>query len=537
MSMRAVQTELEWQSDEPTRRSRDRAIQIGLDWIGSTGSSPEAGAAQQQLWPADEAQEAEWQMRGRSSVALALCFSAIGMSAFPSTETLLLQTSLFVKCVDWPQYYGLATITLFVPGLVVQVLQNRYDRALNLRFGLRLAMGARLLFGHAIQLLALLAFFVQLRSDDPEGDGVFVGAVEGKQLLLVVCFVTIGTGCAIVYGSCTQIVALFPRSHHAFFFIGTYSVSVMLSPVNYLIGDLYDKDTSTMECDRIHWDRLALYYGIGSCCNAAGLVAFVVLLWFTTVGKRQMYNVQQNGHKDQEVLERLLESQKVEHTESDTEGGTERHTQSASLGAVWRRCFKVGSIMVLSLAQNLLVCSCYIRLPVSGSIPSLPTVMMYSFYVSQCLGSATVMNETVSRALTAPVLFVLVALRLPGIFLIVYYTGQSPGDVANGTATLASDWGIFFFFSIYTWIGGMIFSQSFSLATSLFDSSENRALGASVMNVLYYLGLAVVSGGILLHTQWLSSAAQLNPDGCVQRRLLTGTMLDLDCDSNCSGSS
>ena len=535
--MRAVQAELEWRSDEPTRRSRDRAIQIGLHWIGSTGSvdGDSAGAAQQQLWPADEAQEAEWQMRGRSSMALALCFSAIGLSAFPSTETLLLQTTLFVKCVDWPEYYGLATITLFVPGLLVQMLQNRYDRACNLRFGLRLAMGARLVFGHAIQLLALLAFFVQLRSDDPEGDGVFVGAVEGKQLLLVVCFATIGTGCAIVYGSCTQLVALFPRSHHAFFFIGTYSVSVMLSPVNYLIGDLYDKDTSTMECDRIHWDRVALFYGIGACCNAVGLFAFVVLVWFTTVGKRQLYNVQQNRHKD--VLEQLLESQKVEHTQSDTERHAERHTQSASLGAVWRRCFKVGSIMVLSLAQNLLVCSCYIRLPVSGSIPSLPTVMMYSFYVSQCLGSATVMNETISRALTTPVLFVLATLRLPGIFLIMYYTSQSPKDVANGTATFASDWGIFFFFSIYTWIGGMIFSQSFSLATSLFERTEDRALGASVMNVLYYLGLAVVSGGILLHTQWLSSAEQLNPDGCVQRRVLTRTMLDLlDGASHCSGS-
>ena len=112
--MRTSLAELGWRSDEPIRRSRNHAIQIGLNWVGSTGSMDQE---QQQE---DDGDESVWEMPGRSSMALALCFSAIGLSAFPSTETLLLQTSLFVKCVDWPEYYGLASITLFVPGLVVQ---------------------------------------------------------------------------------------------------------------------------------------------------------------------------------------------------------------------------------------------------------------------------------------------------------------------------------------------------------------------------------------------------------------------------------
>lgn len=515
--MRTSLAELGWRSDEPTRRSRNHAIQIGLNWLGSTGSTDQEQPQE------DEDEEAAWEVRGRSSTALALCFSAIGLSAFPSTETLLLQTSLFVKCVDWPEYYGLASITLFVPGLVVQMLQNSYDQTMNLRLGLQPAMVLRLLLGHAMQLAALLAFFVKLRGDDPDGDGVFGGSVEGKQLLLVVCFVTIGTGCAIVYGSCAQLVALFPRSHHAFFFIGTYSVSVVLSPVNYLIGDLYDVDTTTMECNSVHWERLALYYGIGSCCNVAGIVAFVVLLWCTNVGRRKMYSIEQKRQKD--VLEQLL----VPSSEAQL-----ARTQSAPLAEVWRRCSKVGLIMILSLVQNMIVCNYYIRLPVVGSIPSLPTVMMYSFYVSQCVGSATVMNATVSRVLSTPVLFFLALLRLPGIPMIMYYTSQSQGDVASGTAKYASDWGIFFFFSIYMWLGGMIFSQSFSLATSLFKRSDDRALGASVMNVLYYLGLAAVSGAILLNG-WLTSAAQVDPDGCAQRRMLSHRMMHAAAD--CSGSS
>eukprot|EP01043_Picozoa_sp_COSAG02_P056206 COSAG02_NODE_6632_length_3449_cov_1.459403_4_plen_87_part_00 len=85
------------------------------------------------------------------------------------------------------------------------------------------------------------------------------------------------------------------------------------------------------------------------------------------------------------------------------------------------------------------------------------------------------------------------------------------------------------------WLGGMIFSQSFSLATSLFKRSDDRALGASVMNVLYYLGLAAVSGAILLNDGWLSSAAHVDADGCVRRRMLSrGMMHDA---GDCSGSS
>lgn len=521
------EAQLDWRSDAPIRRSREHAIQIGLDWIGSTGSADEAesGTSQHQQHRGSNG-EVTWDtsMDGRSGAALAVCFSAIGLSAFPSTETLLLQTSLFVKCVDWPQYYGLATMALFVPGLVVQMLQNRYDQACNLRFGLRSATVARLLFGHAIQLLALLAFFVQLRNDDPDGDGVFAGSVEGKQLLLVVCFVTIGTGCAFVYGSCAQLVALFPRGHHAFFFIGTYSVSVILSPVNYFIGDLYVMDTTTMECNAIHWNRVALYYGVGACCNVTGIFASVALLWFTTVGRKKMYSIEQKRQSD--ALEQLLEI--------PTAASLER-TRSAPLSQVWSRCFAVGSIMVLSLAQNMIVCNCYIRLPVVGTIPSLPTVMMYSFYVAQCLGAATVMNTTFSRMLTTPVLFVLAVLRLPGIPMIMYYITQSPRDVINGTARFASDWAIFVFFSIYMWIGGMIFSQSFSVATSLFQMPEDRALSASVMNVLYYLGLAAVSGWMLLQAEWLSAVTEADPSNCVQQRMPDQeTMKGL---ADCSGSS
>jgi hypothetical protein len=554
--MSRVAVESRAAADGSMRRSRERAISIGLDWVGTTASwdegsgselgdsllSSTGGSARRQEDASEESQDDdEWEMAGRSGTVLALCFFAIGLSAFPSTETLLLQTSLFVKCVDWPQYYGLATMTLFVPGLVVQVLQNRYDQGCNLRFGLRPAMIVRLLLGHSMQLAALFVFFLKLRQEDPDGDGVYDSEVEGKQMLLVVCFVTIGTGCAFVYGSCAQLVAQFPSSHHAFFFIGTYSVSVMLSPVNYFIGALYGLDAITMECNVIHWERLALYYSIGACCNIAGIVAFVVLCFCTVVGRRTMYIIEKKRQRD--LVEELL----VTAGAGGTEAGVRlERTVSAPLSDVWRRCCTIGCTMVLALAQNMIVCNLYNDLPVAGEINSLPTVMMYSFYAAQCVGSATVMNSTVSRLLTTPVLFCMALLRTPGIAMIIWYTSQSPSAVANGTAAFASDWAIFVFFSLYMWLGGVIFSQSFSVATSLFERPEERALGASVMNVLYFSAVCAVSGGILLQTEWRARAAAAvvttgaagAEDGdCVQQRRMLEELLLLGVGSGGGGDS
>ena len=46
----------------------------------------------------------------------------LGISAFPITESLLLQTATFTECFDLGRaFYGIATLVLFLPGLVIQV--------------------------------------------------------------------------------------------------------------------------------------------------------------------------------------------------------------------------------------------------------------------------------------------------------------------------------------------------------------------------------------------------------------------------------
>ena len=550
---------------EATAAAKERAVEAGLGWCGTVDASddeqqrrpglggrryvggeliegllsetpnPAASPSRPLVSTRSRSHEEDdggdgWDMSTRSSCVLAGCLAAIGLSAFPTTETLLLQTSLFVKCLDWPEFYGLGTVTLFLPGLGVQIIQSRYDQAFNMRFGMRNAALFRLLLGHGMQLLALFVFFYKLWDSDGDGDGrLDPSDMAGKHMLLTVSFVFIGTGCAFVYGTCTQIIALFPQRYHAFFFVGTYSVSVCLSPVNYAIGDLYSTDPTMMECDAIHWERLAMYYSVGACCNLIGLTAFLVLCFGTYAGQRAMrLSEQDTGRKL--GAQALALADRGGGTPGSGHGESSQHTPlerqaSAPMSEVWKKCIPIGSTMVLCMVENMVVCNEYSSLAVEGSIPSLPTVMMYSFYAAQCVGSATVMWKRISERLTTPVLFALALLRLPGIVMIVYYTSQSPIAVANGTAEFASDWGIFIFFSCYMWLGGVIFSQSFSVATALFDKPDDRASGASVMNVLYFGAVCGVSGFILLRTILKDDLGEddgcvkgdfLNVDGCVK---------------------
>lgn len=58
----------------------------------------------------------------------------------------------------------------------------------------------------------------------------------------------------------------------------TYSVSVVIAPLNLATGELCDETTGTA-----YWDRILVYYAASSAFQLAGMVAFVVLA-YTDVG-------------------------------------------------------------------------------------------------------------------------------------------------------------------------------------------------------------------------------------------------------------
>lgn len=149
----------------------------------------------------------------RASGAVKLCMLALGVSAFPICETLLLQTTMFATCFRWgARFYGGSTLALFLPGFAVQVLQNRRDAAAELIVGSRLFALLRLVVGHSAQIAVLALFFALLHGDPSRW--------EGNDVFLATSFLVIGCCCAIVYGTCAQTVSLFPSEVHPWFFVG-----------------------------------------------------------------------------------------------------------------------------------------------------------------------------------------------------------------------------------------------------------------------------------------------------------------------------
>jgi len=66
----------------------------------------------------------------------------IGLSAFPMTESILLQTATFTECIGFGhEFYGVAVLVLFLPGLAIQVLQNRMDRSYDINCLIRHGRG------------------------------------------------------------------------------------------------------------------------------------------------------------------------------------------------------------------------------------------------------------------------------------------------------------------------------------------------------------------------------------------------------------
>ena len=98
--------------------------------------------------------------------------------------------------------------------------------------------------------------------------------------------------------------------------------------------------------------------------------------------------------------------------------------------------------------------------------------MMYSFYASQCLGASMLMSPRVQHVLNSQRRLLLLALlRLPGVPMIFYHNSSS-----SGLGLFGNDYVVFIFYTVHMWLGGLVFCQSFTVATHLFD---NKVVGGS----------------------------------------------------------
>ena len=428
-----------------------------------------------------------------SPIIIAICMIGMGASTFATSEALFLQTEMFTKCFNYSNFFGVALMCLFLPGLIVQILQNQFDEQYNRKFSTRTATAFRISIGQTFILVPCFVFFTKLHQDHPNQ----LASSPPPQSLLIGCFIFIGFGCAFVYGSSSQIVALLPSKFHAYFFVGAYLNSIVMAPVNTAVGQLFTiKDH---QCTEIYWNKITKFYAISTFTNCFGVLSFVVLCYCTVTGKRAVMGVGTNENDNEEGGGIGLPMEFVLNPASPTLSERGRGIKKINSGQIWRQLFGVGLTMVLVLVENMLVSSSYHKIPVAGQIFAIPTVMMYSFYMSMCVGSMTSSFKCVQKKLTTSILFGLTLLRVPGVVLIYWYVGLNPIDIRNGTAPInPGDYGVLVFGSIYIWLGGIIFSRSFSIATEMFTRPEEKAVSATVMNVLYFFGICAVSTGILL---------------------------------------
>ena len=126
-----------------------------------------------------------------------------------------------------------------LPGLLIQVAQNRADQYFDEKIGIDkfdTSYGVaifRVVLGHSLQLLAMLVFLMHLHEDDTAAAHRSSALIQkwdsDMSMYMYAMLMLMGIGMAIVYGTYAQAVSMFPKRFHAFFFIGTYAVSSCVS--------------------------------------------------------------------------------------------------------------------------------------------------------------------------------------------------------------------------------------------------------------------------------------------------------------------
>jgi len=154
---------------------------------------------------------------------------------------------------------------------------------------------------------------------------------------------------------------------------------------------------------------------------------------------------------------------------------------------LWRQCLGPGLAVLLTLVVNMITVAQYTALPIKGQIHSLHTIMYYSYFAAQCLGTISVLHPAVRRCLTVHAMLFVAALRFGGVVLIFEYNSGNP------IFDEVTDFEVLAFFTVFMWIGGALFSCVFSVATAMFSSPQEKAESATVMNVFYYVGICVAS--------------------------------------------
>ena len=120
-------------------------------------------------------------------------------------------------------------------------------------------------------------------------------------------------------GTYAQAISIFPKQYHAFFFIGTYSLSVCVAPFNVAVGNL-DCTTGGSNHDDARWAAIEIFYACAGGFNVIGVLCFVLVGCVTSQGRAvfdaKQRDLEREHGADSDVARELEEI--WEHTHSNT---------------------------------------------------------------------------------------------------------------------------------------------------------------------------------------------------------------------------
>ena len=115
----------------------------------------------------EELKEKEDDVEDDTSNTLKLLFFICGLSTFARSESVLMQTQMYADCFGLgPNFYAAASSAIFMPGIIVQLVQTRFDRAVDRRFGTYTAAAVRITLAFICELTfhRHLTYFAKLCS-------------------------------------------------------------------------------------------------------------------------------------------------------------------------------------------------------------------------------------------------------------------------------------------------------------------------------------------------------------------------------------
>eukprot|EP00051_Salpingoeca_urceolata_P023195 m.390209 g.390209 ORF g.390209 m.390209 type:complete len:474 (+) comp20076_c0_seq1:241-1662(+) len=393
----------------------------------------------------------------------------IGMSVFARAETIILQTQFFYDCLGYDRnFYAIASALLFFPGVVIQVLQQRFDLVMDRKFGSWRSGLFRVGLANLVSIACLLVFVFLIDSDHRLGR---------SRALLYPSLVVLGLATSAMYGTTSQAAAII-RQHQPAFIVGTMCPFFFFLPINIGIGSLCVEETKGQGLGELEppstgkewttkWTRVWVFFAAGCGLCALGMLAYV---WFFNLPRiKQVCKAQ----------DRILHRKDSQSRLASTATPHKEELELPFLRIVRKVAPQLATVGMTTYC-SIVVAAQYIQVP-SASLTHLPTYLLYEYYISSAIGIVATMKERL--CVNENVAAVMAFSRLGFLALIFLYT-RPKHDTVMG---VKNDYVVLVLNGVFCLSHGYLFSLAYSQTSAKFSNKVVRSRAAQVINTFYYV--------------------------------------------------